>query len=247
MCWWLPLSEWPSPGRGQPPSAASHCGNAGARGPARASGWARPRQGSSPFLRFKVQTQTALGRWVPPQVKNQNRRGGACRGQCDWQPLPARTGRSSHCGGRPRDSAARAASDRRRTPSEPLARSGSRADPCAPVPSHGVAASVGLWPFPPEQITCTVQCQPEWQPAPGVDSGRSPRDVTPEGCVREPQCDPSSIKVGRARPDQAVANRGQTGPCSRAACSSKRGAPRPAVDWRSSRPGKIARRSRMIF
>jgi hypothetical protein len=128
----------PEPG----PGAASQCGQSLRQcwGAARASPSLRLGPAPARFFRFKVQTQTALGRWVPPQVKNQNRRGGACRGQCDWQPLPARTGRSSHCGGRPRDSAARAASDRRRTPSEP--RSG----------SESVCASA--------QSRCGCQCGP---------------------------------------------------------------------------------------
>ena len=126
----------PEPG----PGAASQCGQSLRQcwGAARASPSLRLGPAPARFFRFKVQTQTALGRWVPPQVKNQNRRGGACRGQCDWQPLPAR--RSSHCGGRPRDSAARAASDRRRTPSEP--RSG----------SESVCASA--------QSRCGCQCGP---------------------------------------------------------------------------------------
>jgi hypothetical protein len=159
-----------APGRWQPRCAGGcHCQSGPARaggslpvrpvtaamlGPARASPSLRLGPGPAParFLRFKVQTQTALGRWVPPQAKNQNRRGGACRGQCDWQPLPAR--RSGQCGGRPRTRRP----GLRRT-AVGLRRSHGRGpSPCAPVPSHGVAASVGLWPLPPEQITCTVQC-----------------------------------------------------------------------------------------
>ena len=214
------------------PGAASQCGQSlrqcwGPRGPARASGWApgRPRQGSSgsKFKRkrhsdvgclLKLKTRTAAGEHAAASaIGSLSQRALAGQAIAGDDPGTRRPGLRRTAVG--------------------LRRSHGRGpSPCAPVPSHGVAASVGLWPLPPEQIRCTVQCQSRWQPAPGVDSGRSPRDVTPEGCVREPQCDPSSIKVGRARPDQAVANRGQTGPCSRAACSSnlKRGALAP--HWR---------------